>query len=128
MTYTGHKTMAHILIVDDSPTEQAGLSKMLHKYGHICSFAYTGETGISFAQKIKPDIILMDVVMPETNGFQATRRISRDPETAHIPIIMVSTKGQATDRYWGIRQGAKDYLTKPVSEAALMSAVNGLLT
>ncbi len=120
--------MAHILIVDDSPTEQAGISKMLQKYGHICSFAYTGETGISFAQKSLPDVILMDVVMPETNGYQATRKISRHPETAHIPIIMVSTKGQVTDRYWGLRQGATDYLTKPVTEDALIHAINNALT
>lgn len=119
--------MAHILIIDDSPTEQAGLSQMLHKYGHICSFANTGEIGVATAKKSKPDVILMDVVMPETNGFQATRKIAKDPDTAHIPIIMVSTKNQATDRLWGIRQGASEYLTKPVTEAILIAAVNKML-
>lgn len=120
--------MAHILIIDDSPTEQAGLSQMLQKHGHICSFANTGELGVTSAKKSKPDLILMDVVMPETNGFQATRKITKDPDTAHIPVIMVSTKNQATDRMWGIRQGASEYLTKPVTEDVLMAAVNKALS
>jgi twitching motility two-component system response regulator PilH len=119
--------MAHILIIDDSPTEQAGMSQMLHKHGHICSFANTGEIGVAASKKVKPDLILMDVVMPETNGFQATRKITKDPETSHIPIIMVSTKSQATDRMWGMRQGASEYLTKPVNEEILLATVNRLL-
>lgn len=120
--------MAHVLIIDDSPTEQAGLSQMLQKHGHICSFANTGELGIAAAKKSKPDVILMDVVMPETNGFQATRKITKDPDTAHIPVIMVSTKSQTTDRMWGMRQGASEYLTKPVVEAELIAAVNKVLS
>ena len=119
--------MAHILIIDDSPTEQAGLSQKLQKHGHICSFANTGEIGIATAKKSKPDVILMDVVMPETNGFQATRKITKDPETAHIPVIMVSTKNQVTDRMWGLRQGASEYLTKPVAEADLVAAIQKVL-
>ena len=120
--------MAHVLIIDDSPTEQAGLSQMLQKHGHICSFANTGELGIAAAKKSKPDVILMDVVMPETNGFQATRKITKDPDTAHIPVIIVSTKSQTTDRMWGMRQGASEYLTKPVVEAELIAVVNKVLS
>ncbi len=119
--------MANVLIIDDSPTEQVGLSQMLHKHGHSCTFASTGAAGINAAKAGKPDVILMDVVMPDTNGYQATRKISTDPETKHIPIIIVSTKNQPTDRVWGLRQGAKEYLSKPVEEAALMAALESVL-
>lgn len=120
--------MARILIIDDSPTEQAGLSQILQKHGHICSFANSGELGIAVSKKSKPDVILMDVVMPETNGFQATRKITKDPETAHIPVIIVSTKSQETDRMWGLRQGASEYLTKPVNELDLIAAITKVLS
>lgn len=119
--------MARILIIDDSPTEQVGLSQILQRHGHSCSFASTGAAGITAAKAGKPDIILMDVVMPETNGFQATRKLSTDPETKHIPIIILSTKNQPTDRVWGLRQGAKEYLCKPVNEAELLQALATLL-
>jgi twitching motility two-component system response regulator PilH len=74
-----------------------------------------------------PDVILMDVVMPGINGFQATRQLTRDTQTRHIPVIIVSSKDQQTDRVWGERQGASGYLTKPVDEKTLISAVNGVL-
>ena len=119
--------MAHILIIDDSTTEQAGLSQMLQKHGHICSFANTGEIGIATAKKSKPDVILMDVVMPGINGFQATRQITKGADTAHIPVVIVTTKDQETDRVWGKRQGACDYLTKPVDENLLMSVIRNLI-
>jgi twitching motility two-component system response regulator PilH len=119
--------MANVLIIDDSPTEQVGLSQMLHRHGHSCTFASTGAAGITAAKSGKPDVILMDVVMPDTNGYQATRKISTDPETKDIPIIIVSTKNQPTDRVWGLRQGAKEYLTKPVDETALMAAIASVL-
>lgn len=119
--------MASVLIIDDSPTEQIGLSQILQRYGHSCFFANTGASGIDAAKKGKPDLILMDVVMPETNGFQATRKISTDPDTKHIPIIILSTKNQPTDRVWGLRQGAREYLCKPVNEAELINTINGLL-
>ena len=119
--------MARVLIIDDSPTEQVGLSQMLQKHGHSCSFANTGATGISAAKAGKPDVILMDVVMPETNGVQATRKISTDPDTKDIPIIILSTKNQPTDRVWGLRQGAKEYLCKPVEESALIAAIESVL-
>lgn len=119
--------MAQILIVDDSPTEIHVLSSILEKLGHTVLTAENGEAGIATAKEAKPDLILMDVVMPGMNGFQATRQLTKDADTAHIPVIIVTTKDQETDRVWGLRQGAKDYLTKPVEEAVLVEKVSNLL-
>lgn len=119
--------MARILIVDDSPTEIHILTGILQKGGHEISTAPDGEKGVAAAREIKPDLVLMDVVMPGMNGFQATRQLSRDPETASIPVIIVTTKEQETDRVWGLRQGAKDYVTKPVDEAELVTKVKAVL-
>ena len=119
--------MANILIIDDSPTEIHVLKTMLEKNGFNVSSAGSGEEGIEKSRTEKPDLILMDVVMPGMNGFQAARSITNDPETNDIPIIIVSTKDQETDRMWGLRQGAKDYLTKPAKEKELISKINTLL-
>ncbi|MBE0509509.1 MAG: twitching motility response regulator PilH [Chromatiales bacterium] len=119
--------MAQILIVDDSPTEIHVLSTILEKLGHTVITAENGEEGVAQARESQPQLILMDVVMPGMNGFQATRQLTKDAETAHIPVIIVTTKDQETDRVWGLRQGAKDYLTKPVDEAMLVEKVNSLL-
>lgn len=119
--------MAQVLIVDDSPTETHLLREMLEKNGHSVITAENGALGVKTCKEKKPDLVLMDVVMPELNGFQATRQLSKDPETAHIPIIIVTTKDQETDRLWGLKQGARDYLTKPVSEKALMTTLKSLL-
>lgn len=119
--------MANILIVDDSPTETHVLTSMLEKNGFSVSAATSGEEGIEKAKAEKPDLILMDVVMPGMNGFQAARQISNESETSNIPIIIVSTKDQETDKMWGLRQGAKDYVTKPADEKELMSKINALL-
>jgi len=119
--------MANILIVDDSPTELHVLSNMLEKNGHAVISAADGEEGVARAKADKPDLILMDVVMPGLNGFQASRQISSDPETSSIPIVIVSTKDQETDKMWGLRQGAKDYLTKPVKEKELIATISSLL-
>ena len=119
--------MAQVLIVDDSPTEIHILTTILQKLGHTVQTANNGEEGIARAKELKPDLILMDVVMPGMNGFQATRQITKDPETAHIPIIIVTTKDQETDRVWGLRQGARDYVTKPVEEPALVQKLKELL-
>ena len=119
--------MAQVLIVDDSPTETHLLREMLEKNGHSVLTAENGALGVKVCKEKKPDLVLMDVVMPELNGFQATRQLSKDPGTAHIPIIIVTTKDQETDRLWGLKQGARDYLTKPVSEKALMTTLKSLL-
>jgi len=115
--------MARVLIIDDSPTETYKLTTMLEKNGHVVLTAENGETGVAIAQKERPDLVLMDVVMPGLNGFQATRQLSKLPETAHIPVIIVTTKDQQTDRVWGMRQGAKAYLAKPITAEVLMAAM-----
>jgi twitching motility two-component system response regulator PilH len=119
--------MARILIVDDSPTEIHVLKTMLEKNGFETLSAESGEAGIDVAKADKPDAILMDVVMPGLNGFQATRKLTTDPDTSEIPVIIVTTKNQETDRVWGMRQGAKEYLTKPVAEADLVSKINAVI-
>ncbi|VAW79587.1 twitching motility protein PilH [hydrothermal vent metagenome] len=119
--------MTRILIVDDSPTEAHVLKTMLEKNGFDTLSATSGEDGIAIAKKEKPDLILMDVVMPGMNGFQATRQISKEADTSTIPIIIVTTKDQETDRVWGLRQGAKDYVTKPAQEGELISKIKNAL-
>lgn len=115
--------MAKVLIVDDSPTETHKLTIMLERNGHTVVFAGNGAEGVERAKIELPDIVLMDVVMPGLNGFQATRLLSKSDETASIPVIMVTTKDQETDRVWGMRQGAKAYLTKPIDEAELIKTI-----
>lgn len=115
--------MARVLIIDDSPTETFRFKEILTKHGYDILEATNGADGVTLAQAELPDLILMDVVMPGVNGFQATRQISRGDKTKNIPVIIVSTKDQQTDRVWGKRQGAKDYLTKPVDEQALMNVI-----
>jgi twitching motility two-component system response regulator PilH len=116
-----------ILIVDDSPTELYVLKGIVEAAGYHAVTASDGESGIEQAKSMKPDVILMDVVMPGLNGFQATRQLSRDPETSNIPIIIVTTKDQETDRTWGLRQGAKDYVVKPIVAAELLAKIESVL-
>lgn len=115
--------MASILIIDDSPTETHKLTAMLDKHGHQVIVANTGEDGVAKAKQEKPEVILMDIVMPGLNGFQATRQLSKAPETAAIPVVIVTTKDQQTDKVWGMRQGAKAYLTKPIEEKMLIATI-----
>ncbi|AXQ23275.1 response regulator [Acinetobacter wuhouensis] len=115
--------MAKILIVDDSPTEMFRFKEILGRHGFDVIEATNGADGVTTAQAELPDLILMDVVMPGVNGFQATRQISRGTTTKHIPIVIVSTKDQETDRVWGKRQGACDYLTKPIDENQLINTI-----
>lgn len=119
--------MAQILIVDDSPTEIHVVRSVLEKMGHSIETATDGESGYAKAKELKPDLILMDVVMPGMNGFQATRKIAKDPEIGSIPVIMVTSKDQETDRVWGLRQGATDYIVKPVDESELVQKVKAAL-
>ena len=119
--------MARILVVEDSPIEAHQLVNLLAEHGHQVLTAATGSEGLEIARTEQPDVILMDVVLPGINGFQATRQITRAPQTKHIPVIIVSSKTQPADIVWGERQGAKGYLTKPVAPKQLISAVNGVL-
>jgi twitching motility two-component system response regulator PilH len=115
-----------ILIVDDSPTERHVLNDMLTKAGYEVVASDNGEDAILKAKQVKPDLILMDVVMPGLNGFQATRAISRDTDTRNIPIILCTSKSQETDKIWGMRQGARDYVVKPVSRDELLAKIAAL--
>jgi twitching motility two-component system response regulator PilH len=115
--------MARILIVDDSPSQLMGIRRIVEKLGHEALTAEDGAAGVEAAKREIPDLILMDVVMPNLNGFQATRSITREPTTKHIPVILVTTKDQDTDRVWGMRQGARAYLTKPFSEVELAEMI-----
>ncbi|MEG0132235.1 response regulator [Acinetobacter piscicola] len=119
--------MARILIVDDSPTEMFRFKEILTKHGFEVLEATNGADGVTLAQAELPDLVLMDVVMPGVNGFQATRQIARNATTKHIPIVIVSTKDQETDRVWGKRQGACDYLTKPIDENQLINTIKQYL-
>lgn len=112
-----------ILVVDDSPTERHVLLELLTKNGYQVSTAESGEEGIEKAKTELPDLILMDVVMPGLNGYQATRTLTRDEATKNIPIIVCTSKGQETDKIWGLRQGAIDYLIKPVNGDELLSKI-----
>jgi twitching motility two-component system response regulator PilH len=119
--------MARVLIIDDSPTETHRLTGMLEKNGYEVLAADSGEAGYSMALREQPDAILMDIVLPGVNGFQATRQLSKASETEHIPVIIVTTKDQETDKVWGMRQGAKAYLTKPVNEKDLISILKEVI-
>ena len=119
--------MPLVLIVDDSPTEQHVFCKILERHGYDTVVASDGEEAIATAEQVQPEVIVMDVVMPGMNGFQATRRLSRNPATAKIPVIIVSAKSQETDRIWGLRQGASQYLVKPVEADELVAAVEAVL-
>ena len=116
-----------ILVVDDSKTDYLYVKNILDHGGYNVEYASSGKDGIEAAKRIKPDCILMDVVMPEMNGFQATRAISRAPETASIPVLILSSKSQETDKVWAERQGATDYVVKPANPKLLLSKLRSLL-
>ncbi len=119
-------TIQSVLIVDDSKTELMFLTGVLEKNGLSVRTAEGGEEALKRLADAKPDLILMDVVMPGQNGFQLTRSINRNPAYSDIPIIMCTSKSLETDRVWGLRQGAKDYITKPVNPAELMEKIKAL--
>lgn len=119
--------MALILIVDDSPTEVHAMKVALERHGYQIASAGDGAEAYEKARQMKPDLIFMDVVMPGVNGFQATRKLANDPNTKEIPVIMVTSKDQETDRIWGMRQGAVDYLVKPVSAERLLAKARAAL-
>ena len=119
--------MAVVLIIDDSPTELHLFQSMLERAGFDTLVADSGEEGIRQAITARPDCILMDVVMPGMNGFQATRKLTKDPATESIPVIMITTKDQETDKIWGMRQGAVEYLVKPIRENDLVAKINAVM-
>ena len=119
--------MATILIIDDSPTDVRVFTTLLERAGHQVVAVSTAEEGIERVRADMPDLVIMDVIMPGMNGFQATRILTRDPATAGVPIVMITTKSMETDRVWGLRQGARAFITKPVNEKELLASISGLL-
>ncbi|MEZ5500584.1 MAG: response regulator [Steroidobacteraceae bacterium] len=119
--------MPLILIIDDSPTEVHVMQKALERHGFRTAVAADGSEGVRLAKQMSPDLIFMDIVMPGMNGYQATRMLANDPATRGIPIVMVTSKGQETDKIWGLRQGAVDYMVKPVSPDELVAKAQATL-
>ena len=119
--------MALVQIVDDSPTDVHVMQKALEQGGFSTASAADGSEAIRKARELHPDLILMDIVMPGLNGYQATRELASDPATRSIPVIMVTSKAQESDRVWGLRQGAVDYLVKPVSTDNLLRKAQAAL-
>jgi len=119
-------TIHKILLVDDSKTELHALSEMLGKRGFVVRTAENGEEAFKRLEEEVPDLILMDVVMPGQNGFQLTRAITRDERYANVPVIMCTSKNQETDKVWGMRQGARDYVVKPVKSEELLAKIKAL--
>jgi twitching motility two-component system response regulator PilH len=115
-----------ILIVDDSPVERHILTELLTPKGYSITIATDGAQGVEAAKRELPDLVIMDVVMPNMNGFQATRSLNRDEATRHIPVILCTTKNEETDKIWGMRQGAQDYVTKPIDGATLLAKIAAL--
>jgi twitching motility two-component system response regulator PilH len=121
-------TIKRILVVDDSPTERHVLADVLTRSGYQVLTAESGDEAIAKCRAERPDLVLMDVVMPGTNGFQATRALTRDEATKDIPVIICTTKSMKTDQIWGLRQGAVDYITKPVDHKQLLERISSLAT
>ncbi len=118
--------MARVMIVDDSPTDRVNLREQLLKAGHVVIEAQSGTQALTMVKDRQPDIVVMDVVMPGINGYHATRMISKDPSTSNIPIIIASSKSLEIDRLWALRQGAKDYVVKPIKFPELLNKINAL--
>ena len=119
--------MARILLIEDSPTDAAVLTQLLERNGHQVLTSGSAEDGIEVCRRELPDLVLMDVILPGMNGFQATRALSRDAATGNIPVVIVSTKSMDTDRAWGLRQGARAYIVKPPNAEALVARINELV-
>ena len=116
--------MPKVLIVDDSPAQLYSLRRMIEQAGHEAIVAASGEQALEVAASEHPAVILMDIVMPGMSGYQATRRLNRTESTRHIPVIFVSSRNGEADRQWGLRQGAREYVTKPVNPAVLLTAIS----
>ncbi|WP_066094480.1 response regulator [Xanthomonas massiliensis] len=119
--------MARILLIEDSPTDRAVFTQWLEKAGHEVLAADNAEDGLDLARRQAPALVLMDVVLPGMSGFQATRTLARDEGTRHIPVLIISTKGMDTDKAWGLRQGASDYIVKPPREQEFLERVQSLV-
>ena len=119
--------MPKILMVDDSPAQLYSLRKIVEEGGHEAVTAESGEQALEIASDENPEVILMDIVMPGMSGYQTKRNLGRNESTRHIPVIFVSTKSGESDRAWGLRQGAMEYVTKPVNPNKLLTAISAVM-
>jgi twitching motility two-component system response regulator PilH len=116
-----------ILIVDDSPTELTLMGNPLREAGYMVVTAIDGEDAINKVVSESPDLVVLDVVMPKKNGFQVCREIRTRLAKPDLPVIMLTTKNEASDKFWGLKQGANEYMAKPFSSQDLLSTVKRLL-
>ena len=116
--------MSKILIVDDSPTQLHQLRKLVEHFGHDAVTVDSGERALEVAPDERPEVILMDIVMPGMSGYTATRKLGKNRSTRHIPVIFVTSRDSEADRQWGLRQGAQEYVTKPVNPNVLLTAIS----
>lgn len=119
--------MATILIIDDTPSEVALMKNVVESLGHSTLVATNGKAGVEMAERKQPDLVLLDIVMPEQDGFVSCRQIKRSVATQHIPVVLVSSKSGDSDKFWGLKQGASEYIAKPFSPDALSSVINRFL-
>ncbi len=119
--------MARLLVVEDSATDRDYLRDLLVKAGHVVMTAASGRDGVTLARRERPDLVFMDIVMDDVDGYHATRSLKEDPETGHIPVVVVSSKNQKADKMWAQLQGAKGYLVKPASAEAILRQVDELV-
>jgi twitching motility two-component system response regulator PilH len=121
------RVIRKILVVDDSPTERFFLADLLARKGYTVITAENGDEAVAKIKAERPSLVLMDVVMPGASGYQVTRALARDPETQGIPVVICTSKSNETDRIWGLRQGARDYLIKPIRPEELLTKIAGLV-
>jgi twitching motility two-component system response regulator PilH len=120
--------MSRVLIVEDSPTVSSMLAYMLGQIGHETVTAIDGQEAVHLAEKLQPQLILLDVILPKLNGYQVCRQLKATPNTAQIPVVMITSKSRDSDRLWGIEQGADDYITKPVQANDLRTVIDRFLS
>ena len=117
-----------ILVIDDHAMEVEYIASILRQAGHLVFAAFDGREGIRLAENMQPDLVLMDIIMPDLNGFQATRELQNNPETGHIPVIVVSSKDEEIDKLWAIKQGARAYLEKGFTKEALLQTIDDVIS
>ena len=118
---------ASILVVEDSPTNMQLITEALQQEGYRITTATDGEEALEKAVRMKPDLIILDVILPKKNGFQVCRQLRSSPDTHDISVIMLTSKSQESDRFWGLKQGADEYMTKPYDIGELLANVAKLV-